>query len=412
MTKMNEAVVDVQVRKVEKVFYVPSTKVERFEKVFAKLQKLSKKFDSENLLVYKKTNNGLHPFTITVDGVDKKVSVDSVKYEIYGSAISVTNLSHELIASIEYDKNNFATISKMFTDLTLPIETYIQSITTGGCDHCSQNRARKHLYVIRDIATGQLHQVGKSCAKEYMDMGLTPTQLENYYTSLYELENCGYVDNDTTIYNVNELIAVSIEVIAKNNNRYIPTAYGITSTAFKTKEVFEQESMNVQELVQKYETEIALTKEYFANEDLINESLYFFNINVCLQSDHVEAKNANLVISAYHSAMTSIKLNQKLQQQKEQTETVINEYYDCKVGEDIKVKGKIVSIKQFEGYYGLTNVVNFISDTNHRFTWFTSSAIDNNLVDKDVTMVAKVKKLEEYKEEKTVYVNYVKFTRN
>ena len=112
----------------EKTIVVPVTKVERFEKEFKKLQRLVAKFDVTPL-TYFKEEIGERPYTVLSRyNRDATVLVDSVAYTITGSAVSVFNTSHELVASISYDMNEFATIVKLFEDMTEEIQTYVKNI--------------------------------------------------------------------------------------------------------------------------------------------------------------------------------------------------------------------------------------------------------------------------------------------
>lgn len=80
----------------------------------------------------------------------------------------------QFVASLEHtEKGN---IIRKITDDEIPQKYYF---TDTICEHCNITRRRKHLYIIKNVKTGEYKQVGKSCLKDFTN-GLDAESIADY----------------------------------------------------------------------------------------------------------------------------------------------------------------------------------------------------------------------------------------
>ncbi len=53
-----------------------------------------------------------------------------------------------------------------------------ESLTPGVCDHCHTNRARRSTLLVRNDSTGEIRQVGSTCARDFLGWDTTPVLLD------------------------------------------------------------------------------------------------------------------------------------------------------------------------------------------------------------------------------------------
>lgn len=53
-----------------------------------------------------------------------------------------------------------------------------ETLAPGACDHCHTNRARRSTLLVRHDATGEIRQVGSTCARDFLGWDTTPVLLD------------------------------------------------------------------------------------------------------------------------------------------------------------------------------------------------------------------------------------------
>jgi hypothetical protein len=92
-----------------------------------------------------------------------KVVVSHTDIEIDGSAPIYGN--HEFLAHVEIGETG--NIIDSSPEASVEIDHEFRT-STGRCDHCHTNRQRKDVYIVLDRKTGQQHQIGRTCLRDYM----------------------------------------------------------------------------------------------------------------------------------------------------------------------------------------------------------------------------------------------------
>lgn len=92
---------------------------------------------------------------------NRKVNVEVVEVHVKGETPVVGE--HKFLARVEVlEGGNIVD--------TIPGETANMAWrqVDGHCDHCGTNRRRKHVYIVREINTGNVVQVGRGCLRDYL----------------------------------------------------------------------------------------------------------------------------------------------------------------------------------------------------------------------------------------------------
>jgi hypothetical protein len=122
---------------------------------------------------------------------------------------------YELVAKVEGTPNG------NFVDTVPGVEfddgDLLQFRTADSyCDHCKTARQRKHVFVVRDVNTGTLVQVGRTCLQDFL--GINPTWALARFTWLPELLGLDEEDmrgywssNSRPVYDLAEIIQVGVQ---------------------------------------------------------------------------------------------------------------------------------------------------------------------------------------------------------
>lgn len=137
----------------------------RCDEALATLERLAKKArrfgnpdiqvqmgETREVLVTRERPNGAR-YKVRVQYTDLLVTGEAPRYG-----------EHEFLARIELLENgNLLFVRPGVTDLAPSFRN-----STGFCDHCRSARRRKEVYVVRDLASGQQLQVGRTCLRDFM----------------------------------------------------------------------------------------------------------------------------------------------------------------------------------------------------------------------------------------------------
>ena len=86
----------------------------------------------------------------------------------------------KLIASVSHEQAGNV-LKKCCTDIEIPKRYWIDK---PYCEHCGCKRERKYAYLIQNVKTGEMKQVGKNCLYEYTH-GMS-AEMASAYVSLYD----------------------------------------------------------------------------------------------------------------------------------------------------------------------------------------------------------------------------------
>ena len=274
------------------------------------------------------------------------------------------------------------------------------------CDHCKFDRKRKQTYVLYEVATGQLRQIGTKCVKDYIPNANNPEKvaawaewLEGLYTDLGFESGGGFGDIEvgsgrpaipTLGYLTN--VAAMIRTVGWTP-RWTKDHYGEFSrnygaTADKAKDNFLERDEKLRTPLSAEDLELATTaltwvRDDLAERDEINE--FEHNLTTYAKSDFLPEKGDGFIasiIGAYQRELA----------RKLEAENAKNSEWIAAVGERIKdLTFTVTFVKGFEGDYGTRWLTKGYDADGNQIVWWGAGGLDQGTT---YTCSATVKKHE------------------
>lgn len=250
--------------------------------------------------------------------------------------------------------------------------------TSMYCEHCTSNRKRNSVILIKDMESGIIKQVGKTCVKKYLGTAfdmlgsllLTVDELfdddtEEYGGSGYSIYN-KYLNTLEYLYYCMQSIQER-GYIKKDSfdNRGVP----IDTTAWDGFDRYNKhkgEKINIAEVLEA----IQVYKDFASK----NESDFTHNVLTLLNTQYMEKKYINMVAFIPTFLLNKRKFEAEKrakEEQKKKFESTLNNEYLGVVGEKISCTARLVHYSTFESYY------TYRGELNYRYTFITK---DGNLV--------------------------------
>lgn len=335
----------------------------------------------------------------------------------------------EYLASIDHtEKGNIITSA---TDLEIPNKYYTSDCY---CEHCNKNVWRKYLYLVRNVESGEIKQIGRSCLKDYTH-GMSADYVAWYqslFNGLEEMEEqtpslggFGYSDYD--YYEVKEVIQYMSETI--KHFGYVPNGQeGKQSTSsragdyydvahdrkhkfrlvpdrfYKIKDEMESIGFNPNSEHAVKEAEDALA---WLEEQDESKSTYIHNLKVVVSMGKVQGKHYGILASLITTWNKNLirEAERKAKEMKESKSQHIGE-----IGQRITIDVESTKIvTSWETDWGYVYLVKFVSTDGNVFMWKASSL--NNFPD-DLELVKKitgtVKNHDEFRGVKQTFINRCK----
>jgi hypothetical protein len=269
---------------------------------------------------------------------------------------------------------------------------------SNNCDHCKMDRPRKNTYIVRNIETGEIKQVGSTCLVDFLGH-CDPSVIEHHFNSLDAAEDIDYGKgqrNDfyISLHHYLEHVCTMIRVNGWVSSK---VAYEEAKTSTATRawsnmflsqggEKLEPITDDDKQLAEKV---IAWGKTL---KDRTDNSDYFHNLSVLFQLDYVDDKSLGLIASSVVVYQKEVeKVIEKAKGPK-----FVSEHFG-EVGKRAVYSLTLLGCKVLEGgEYGPTFFYRFVDEKNHVAVWFASNDIGVE-VGEVVTLKATVKKHDEYK---------------
>ena len=274
----------------------------------------------------------------------------------YGTAI--VN-GWEYLASLEHTENGNLVTSRPDIEFdekwfTLPAK----------CEHCDSKRYRKYTFLVRNVDTNEIKQVGKSCLKDYTN-GLSAEHCA-YISQFFNEPTDAYFFNKNIVkkyYHVEDVLSEAINLVEEFG--YIRSDE-YDSTKEKLQAIFFEDKIRSKYDTKKIESMI----DWLLNSK--EESSYIFNLQTIFKNRYCKLSQFGLIASLPSFMSNSI----RIQKQKEQYEKALKEQQDNSeyfgsVGERINIVADVDTITSYEGYYGRTYIVSIKVDC-YTFIWKTS----------------------------------------
>ena len=319
----------------------------------------------------------------------------------------------EFIGKMEHTKEgNIISKSK---DIEVP-ERYYNA--PCRCEHCNTSRKRNFTYIVRNVATNEFKQVGKSCLLDFTN-GLSAeyaASIMNGIEELIEGESVNPSGNHRTYVRTKEMLLFFQETI--NHFGYVRNTYenGHHSTANMATRFYnayhnvggywmkeanaeirkEMEKIGFNHLNADVESKVNSALGWIKDQDENNN--YMHNLKVACMNEYIPETGFALVASLLPTYDKNLEYEAIRKEKEEAAKREKKSEYVGNIGD--RISFNIVSGRCLTSYntqYGITYIYKFVDDNNNVYIWKTSKDIDfDYVVGKNVT--GTIKDLSEYRE--------------
>jgi hypothetical protein len=296
-----------------------------------------------------------------------------------------------VIGKMEHTENGV--IAQVFTDDNI---SEFRNREKPHCDHCSTARIKRWSFIIKNMETNELMQVGKSCVKDYIPRDVNRAfNFLSYFAEVFE-SDWGHSSSYTAYYDVDDVIKASYYSITnhgfQSSNTEYPTALDVVNYFIKPNDDFAWDLSD-----EKFEEFVDSFYDFYTNHKEPNN--FVQTINDLLNQGAIEYKFFSYIAGAVSSLVNVEK------QVKEKLEFLDEYYGEIKTRYELEVA--LLSVHTFEGQYGWVNIHRFVDEAGHLFVWFANNTrLDAEDGDK-VTIKGTVKLHDEYRENKQTVLTRV-----
>ena len=366
---------------------VPACNMQAIEKIIARMVKkgikarldVTREYDKKVPIMAMDSRHVVNTHqTTTVNVVDFVLDIDNVElghWELLGTKERVgKDAIYKGNIPAEYKNNDFA------------------------CEHCSTNRRRNKVAIIRHKETAELKQVGYTCLQDFIGMelgtfGALIKAIDAIYLQVNYFGDCEYTSHNY-YYNVNQFLQIAYNCIIK---------YGYVKNNSVT------EMTTTEHILEAYRTE---NNDYVDSDkvdtDLVNKIKNAYGVfakthpsdlthNVCtiLEQTCVKRIYANYMYFIPTFYVNKVRWDAR-KARAEQAKKELNNEYAGAVGDKITTEVTVEHATGFDGQYGYMYVYNFKDVHGHLLVWFTSKNLGVDTGDK-IRISGTIKKLNEYK---------------
>ena len=407
----------------ENTFTIP---VENFSEFIEKIEKLNRKAVKLGCdpVTYKNLGKKVIERTVEIDHefhTTKTYKVEAFIIELDGKAPKLEGF--EFIARIEYLQDGKSTLFHTVPGSIYKIDERFRSLTAATCEHCNRIRRRNDTFVVREITTGQQTQVGRQCLADF-------TGTNNPAKAAFQAELLGVYDDYEAEADrmwtahfedrLDTLEALALTSAYIGEFGWVPKSQSEfhNPTATQVSEHFSNFGDNSPKAVEFRRTMKAKALEEFHQKRALEvhtwvavelaahaKSDYELNLVTLVNNDVCERRHLGIVcsaVAAYQRAM-----NQKVEYAERKASMACSKHIGT-VGERVKgLKVTVQFLRSFEGNFGPTTLVKFVTEDGNLLTWFASG--DRSFkVGETITIDGTVKGHAEYQTIKETQLKIVK----
>lgn len=361
--------------------------VEKLKKIESKCNKYGLAFNFEVTgEEFKKVEKHMERFII-VD-VDGKAIIEDWRF--------IATLEHTIEGNV---------IRSYVQDVEIPV--YFRTCE-AKCDHCNSNRYRKDTYIVQNVTTGELKQVGKSCLKDYTNgwSAEAVARYLSYFDTLEEYDASGSFGGGFTkhYYNREEVLLAAVELTSKIG--FVSKQKAIDEEKESTvAKAIEFMSLTPSSEVQKEMAKIGYKPDTDENKAVVKNMLawlevqeangqYIENLQILCKKEYLEYRDLGIVVSlpaAYHKALVKAEENKKrIEESKSEFVGTIKERI---VIENVSIK----CVARYETDYGVTKVYRMVDEIGNIYVWKSGNYIEDA---EKITIKGTVKAHSEFRGEK------------
>ena len=329
-----------------------------------------------------------------------------IDIEIFISEENRTQEEYNILAKIEKITNeeNYITIydKKIYNKYTLDelIKIKLQ------CEHCSKKRARKTSYIIENLKTKEIKQIGKTCLIEYTTEKNIFNYLD-YLESISEIESVleklninNYSNFEGVYYDVKKLLVLAQKEVDKNGYK---TKYecklstkNVVLENYITAVITNEEINDIQAKIKWY---LKIDKSLYYDDYKQTDDNFIFKIEKLLRYENTSLKNIGILVY-FPVAYQQLKKKVKNKENEESAKEKIKEL-TYKENDKVELNNlTLTSNKKYqnEKYNTTTTYYYFLDDSNITYLWKSTRIIDilENTKEK-INLKGTIKKIDDNK---------------
>lgn len=276
------------------------------------------------------------------------------------------------------------------------------------CEHCKHNRKRNQTYIVKDMETGKLLQVGSSCLHDFL--GVDPSivmagmAFDATIKVIGEGDDWGHGSTAPRLWALGEVAAIALSLVAKNGfvsaadaeyGKGIKTGSDMLTFLVKGNPKLadwyaavapsEENVAAAQAIVERLSKRIL--GDYIGNPSALDS--FSFKLGIILNRAHADAKDMQLFAAAVNREASDMA-------RQNATSVVKNEWLPgaCE-GAKVEVKATVAMTKNIQTSFGNSLLVKFVTLDGYPLTTFYSGSNQEFNPGTTVTVKGTVKRLDD-----------------
>lgn len=316
----------------------------------------------------------------------------------------------EFLARIDHNNDRTGASNLIYTapDKELPAE---YRSNPADCDHCVKTRKRRDTFILRNTASGELKQIGRTCIKDFI--GHDPKHILMMFEYLRRAATLTkeYTDiptdmNNHRFINLQIFLGFVARAIRKNGWTSKSVAHengSISTCSYALDDMFPANRASIYEVKptddDKDVASAAIQHVLGLDKD---KNDYIHNIVTIAETGYVDWK-----ATGYAASIVRVYQNylERLKEESNRVDTS-NSKHVGERKERLELSVRIIFKRIFNGYYGTTTIIKMFSDDGDVFVTFSTGNFNPNM-DDILKIRGTVKDHQSYKGESQTILNRV-----
>ena len=380
------------------IFKIPQANYEKFEAALAKLSKKAIKLGGEAFLPV--------PFSYEMVEIRKGEAI-KVLHVLMDCTIPRID-GWEFIARIDHANGEVGNLVRALPGQIVP--DYYRN-TGCLCEHCNVKRFRRDTFLLRQVDTGEIKQVGSSCLKDFLG-GHDPVKLAKLAELLSYANECAsgytnYVGADRRYIDLNVFLQfVSLDMRQRGFyvSRAVAKERGLETTSSRAMDMLYGSSSIYNDIDKQLtdddreSAEAAIEWAQNLGNDGRELSDYDHNIKVLAASGFIEFRStgyAASILQAYKRTLATVNAPRKVSD------------FVGEVGQKLTFEATLRHFSSKEDDRGVQFRYSFEDDNGNLFTWFTGIDL-NREKGVRVKLAGKVKAFNNFNNVKSTILSHCK----
>lgn len=364
----------------------------------------------------RKSKHGNATALVTVTGQTRTVTRDNgtehVVIDATITGVAATFNGWEFLAAVDTITGEDGSVSYIVRSArgTSDVSADARAILSPGkCDHCGIAKSnRVYTYLVRNVESGEMMQVGKSCLRDFIGGEVRPVFFsEDEIMAGYGAGSGGRSFSVATVVGYASMVAeLEGEFVPSSAHWQTTTSDIISLILYPTPREKADHDIYMDKLVEKFGAGFDVAsrgRDIIAElrHGLVADNNYADNLLAALSAEYVDTKHFRLVVSAI-GALNRMRDGEKKNAEKVERAKVDTQWFG-NVGEKVTITGTVTVHKQWENDYGGITHLIVVTSGENVFKMFSSAAwTDTDVAGEGsvISLSATVKAHDQYGDEK------------